>query len=566
MKYKINALSILVLFLFVCNASIWAGSEAEYKKLSKSWTLNPDGSQEFHYSMELTLHTHTAMRSMYGETFITYNPDYQTLTVNASYTKQKDGTIVKTPDNAFVKVLPRSAANAPAYNHLTEMVVVHTGLELGATIYLDYTLTSKAGYLPALDILETIPQRSPVKEYDLSISVPQGSELSYGLVNPAAEAKVSTADGMQTVAWTLKNVKALSHAPMMHLYDGDVQYLTASSYGSEAEAVKGLYEQMEMRESMPLLSLAETVTEGKTSDTGKLQAILTFVNRDFGHSPLSLEETGYRMRHVEEVINSAYGTEAELTDLLQGLLNALKIPAEVCAVFPANDAPEDSYGLKGARLFVRAVADGRTYLLNAASDKMDAAGWLADRCRVVSLKTDKPVELPAADAAIRCTVAMQIDSTTVTSVMKSDIAEALCSYTKAAEEETTATDRLILTNGYAVVNLPEPAAGAATKRYAAWNTTRDRNLVLPYAPDESYTYTLDIPEGMTLCMPTDGYTLTNAAGSMSFSLKQTGNKLEVKRSLKVNSRLIKKADYPAFHALMAAWANPKQKSVIVYID
>ena len=335
---------------------------------------------------------------------------------------------------------------------------------------------------------------------------------------------------------------------------------------TEAEAVKGLYEQMEMRESMPLLSLAETVTEGKTSDTGKLQAILTFVNRDFGHSPLSLEETGYRMRHVEEVINSAYGTEAELTDLLQGLLNALKIPAEVCAVFPANDAPEDSYGLKGARLFVRAVADGRTYLLNAASDKMDAAGWLADRCRVVSLKTDKPVELPAADAAIRCTVAMQIDSTTVTSVMKSDIAEALRSYTKAADEETTATDRLILTNGYAVVNLPEPAAGAATKRYAAWNTTRDRNLVLPYAPDESYTYTLDIPEGMTLCMPTDGYTLTNAAGSMSFSLKQTGNKLEVKRSLKVNSRLIKKADYPAFHALMAAWANPKQKSVIVYID
>ena len=44
------------------------------------------------------------------------------------------------------------------------MVVVHTGLELGATIYLDYTLTSKPGYLPELDIYNELLQTSPVKE------------------------------------------------------------------------------------------------------------------------------------------------------------------------------------------------------------------------------------------------------------------------------------------------------------------------------------------------------------------------------------------------------------------
>ena len=100
------------------------------------------------------------MNGTYGESFIVYNPQYQELKINSSYTKQKDGTIIKTPDNAFVEVLPRNAADAPAYNHLKEMVVVHTGLELGATIYLDYTVTSKPGYLPEVDIFEELLQSS----------------------------------------------------------------------------------------------------------------------------------------------------------------------------------------------------------------------------------------------------------------------------------------------------------------------------------------------------------------------------------------------------------------------
>ena len=89
------------------------------------------------------------MNSLYGETFIVYDPAYQQLKINESYTRQVDGTIVTTPANAFVEVLPSAAANAPAYNGLKEMVVVHTGLELGATIYLDYTVTTDAGALPA---------------------------------------------------------------------------------------------------------------------------------------------------------------------------------------------------------------------------------------------------------------------------------------------------------------------------------------------------------------------------------------------------------------------------------
>lgn len=139
---------VLLLCLLLVTVTAFGAPEAEYKKLEKTWTLHSDGSQEFRCNMELTLFTHTAMNGTYGESFIVYNPQYQELKINSSYTRQKDGTVIKTPDNAFVEVLPRNAADAPAYNHLKEMVVVHTGLELGATIYLDYTVTSKPGYLP----------------------------------------------------------------------------------------------------------------------------------------------------------------------------------------------------------------------------------------------------------------------------------------------------------------------------------------------------------------------------------------------------------------------------------
>ena len=63
------------------------------------------------FRSELTLFTHAAMNGLYGESFIVYNPAYQELKIHESYTRQKDGKIVKTPENAFVEVLPAAAAS-----------------------------------------------------------------------------------------------------------------------------------------------------------------------------------------------------------------------------------------------------------------------------------------------------------------------------------------------------------------------------------------------------------------------------------------------------------------------
>ena len=107
--------TLLLLCLFALTLPVTA-REAEFKKIKESWTLQADGTQVYRQSKVLTLYTHTAMNRTYGESFITYDPRYQTLQIHESYTRQKDGNIVKTPTNALVEVLPSAAANAPGWN------------------------------------------------------------------------------------------------------------------------------------------------------------------------------------------------------------------------------------------------------------------------------------------------------------------------------------------------------------------------------------------------------------------------------------------------------------------
>lgn len=578
-----NLINKIICLLIVLGTaiSVSAAPEAEFKKLIKSWTLNTDGSQEFHYNMELTIYSYLAMRSLYGESFIQYNPEYQTLKINSSYTKQKDGTIVKTPDNAFVEVLPRSAADAPAYNHLKEMVVVHTGLELGATIYLDYTITTKAGYLPGLDIFEPIQQASPIKEYSLSVTVPVDKDLSYSLANPQVMAKVNVEEGMRTISWKLKNVKPASLAPMQRIESGDMQYLACSTFETNKEAMNYLFGQFDRPESMPLISLAETLTEGKNTDTEKLQAIHRFIVNDFAHSRLSLSETGYHIRPAEDVIRSAYGTDAELINLLYGLLSAAKIETKVCAAYPVKD-PQECSILKAVRLFIQAKADGQTYLLTSGSSKMSEIGWTADYCDIRDLKTGEEVDLTPCSPNLSYDVTMKLSDKEVVSSIKANIPSAFVAYSDSKATAFSAGDKnasvsqkenVITVNyqttgkvesvpGYYLLRLPDSPAGVAHQPYASFNSTRDCNLFLPYAPNETYTYTIEVPANMELSTPTAEKNISNAAGNYILSIKQTGNKVEVSRSLKINSNLIKRADYPAFHALMAAWATMNDTPIL----
>lgn len=574
----------LLLCLLALTASVFAASEAEYKKLSKAYTLNADGSQEFRYSMELTLFTHTAMNGTYGESFIVYNPEYQVLKINSSYTKQKDGNIIKTPDNAFVEVLPRAAADAPAYNNLKEMVVVHTGLELGATIYLDYTLTSKPGYLPELDIYDELLQSSPVKEYTISLSAPESKPLFYTLQNNSTKPAVSTANGMKTVTWNLRNLPASSRDPFVSAANGDVPFLTASTYASNGDALKALYAQFTPATDVQLTAIAENITDGKKNDTEKVQAILKHVNENLGYSRLSLPDAGYKIRSSSDVIYSAYGTEAEKANLLNGLLNAAGIKAEAAAIYRVKADPA-SCGLNAVSgLGVVANADGKQYVMSPASNKMAVWNGITPVISLTNAGTPVAVNTPSGDIDYKVTLSVSPEkadaqvSATIGNAYLPYYGSYLPTFAGGDKEATEAktqngttisykvSQNLEANNGYVMVSLPDAPVSLAHSYYCQMNSSRKDNLLLPCKANEHYTYTVQLPEGMKLSTPDAVKTIENAAGKVVISVKQNGNTAEVERSLQLNNQLYTPAQFTNLRSLLTEWGNTSNRTLLLSIN
>ena len=514
--YYITTLVVLLLIV----APVKAASEAEFGKLHKTYTLHTDGSQEMRVQKELTLFTHAAMNRLYGESFIVYNPEFQELKIHESYTRQKDGNIVKTPENAFVEVLPSAAADAPAYNGLKEMVVVHTGLELGATIYLDYSVITRPGYLPELDVCEQVEELSPIKEYVFSLSVPESKPLHYELLNGKAVPVVKTIGGIKTVTWTLKNVQPRPNMIQVSLPAGNVQAIVASTYISKADALKVVKQQFENNDK-EVSKLAKKLTANAQTPEQKTKLLTTYV-QGLGSCRLSLSQTGYRLRPAAEVVRSAYGTEAEKVALLVALQQASGIQAEIKAVFPKTE-DKDAAGLAAvSKLFVtdNAIAD------------------IQDFVSVVNMDA-QPVALETVSHAIS-----QYDTLRV-----------------------TAKTGKALEAGYRRFELPQVRSGWAgyEGRSTAMNTTRPVNLLLRYLPDETYTCIVKVADGMKpVVLPTDKK-IENSVGSIGVTVNKTTDEIEIVRTLKLKKQLITPSEYPAYYHLMSEWMDTNKGTLLIQV-
>lgn len=518
-----------------------AESEAEFRKLSKTYTLRADGSQELRVQKELTLFTHAAMNGLYGETFIVYDPEFQELTIHESYTRQKDGTVIKTPSNALVEVLPSSAANAPAYNHLKEMVVVHTGLELGATIYLDYSIVSKAGYLPELDVCCPVKELSPVKEFIFRLNVPAGKSVRYELLNASAKPVTAQGNGMKSFIWTLKDV-----APRPYVYpsgrgnlglvqavaSGMMPVFVASTWPGYTEAVKYLQKQFAVGNTSVVEGKVAELTQGLEGNPQAMRnAIANYMAGlyQLGHCNVSLQDAGYRLRPASEVITSAYGTQAELVNLDVTLQRAAGLEAEVavCALRPSVD------GNRGLATVMSLVCQSK--------------------------KMPEKVALTGTEEA--CLQPFM----TITDLQGKKLM--LESYLGAKEARTTDTlevksDKLQeLADGWGIVPLSDPTPVRSLYAYAG-NTSISEKILLPRTVDCALETIVRLPEGMKWSGHADKE-ISNACGKVVFSYKAVKGGVKVTRSIRIDRQLQTPANYKELYALLSEWRDTNNHTLVV---
>lgn len=518
-----------------------AESEAEFRKLSKTYTLRADGSQELRVQKELTLFTHAAMNGLYGETFIVYDPEFQELTIHESYTRQKDGTVIKTPSNALVEVLPSSAANAPAYNHLKEMVVVHTGLELGATIYLDYSIVSKAGYLPELDVCCPVKELSPVKEFIFRLNVPAGKSVRYELLNASAKPVIAQGNGMKSFIWTLKDVAPRPYAYpsgrgnlglVQAVASGMMPVFVASTWPGYTEAVKYLQKQFAVGNTSVVEGKVAELTQGLEGNPQAMRnAIANYMAGlyQLGHCNVSLQDAGYRLRPASEVITSAYGTQAELVNLDVTLQRAAGLEAEVavCALRPSVD------GNRGLATVMSLVCQSK--------------------------KMPEKVALTGTEEA--CLQPFM----TITDLQGKKLM--LESYLGAKEVRTTDTlevksDKLQeLADGWGIVPLSDPTPVRSLYAYAG-NTSISEKILLPRTVDCALETIVRLPEGMKWPGHADKE-ISNACGKVVFSYKAVKGGVKVTRSIRIDRQLQTPANYKELYALLSEWRDTNNHTLVV---
>lgn len=531
-------IGVLALLLSVV-LTAQAAPEARFGKLSKTYTLHADGSQELRVQKELTLYTHAAMNSLYGETFIVYDPHYQQLEIHDAYTRQKDGTIVRTPDNAFVEVLPSAAANAPAYNRLKEMVVVHTGLELGATICLDYSIKSQAGYLPELDICCPIKELSPIDEFTCRIEVPEGKTLHYELLNASARPAEVNKDGMKSITWKLKNVEPRPYSyPSLRSSLGLVQQaasgmmpvLVASTWTNYADALKALTRQFAAGDRTVVENKLTELKQVAQKDSTDLRTAITAYMDGLYRSnqcKVSLGEAGYRLRPASEVIRSAYGTQAELVNLDVTLQKAAGLKAEV-AVCALRPSVADNCGL-GSIVSVVAKSD-------ATPKGVALQGTEEARLQSYMTVTDlqaQPLELP-----FRSIQGTQQDVL-----------------------EVKADNSQSLPNGWQIVSLKPISVALPLYAYAA-NTTIRENILLPQTVTMTSKTQVKLPAGASW-IPKADKELTNKCGKVSFTYCSDADGVTVTRSISITQQLLTSQTYRDFYALMAEWRDTNNHTLLL---
>ncbi len=520
---------ILVCLLMLVAFPALAASEASFKKLYKTYTLNVDGSSEERVYKELKIFTHAAMNGKYGESFIVYNPEFQQLKIHKSYTVQKDGSKIETPDNAFVEVLPSSAANAPAYNHLKEMVVVHTGLELGATIVLDYSIITKPEMTGELDVFAMVKELSPIEDFRFTVKVPENKPLHYELINSSVKPVVKTNNGVKTVSYTLKNVRPRPYSyptygssvvKIQEVASGMMPAFTVSTYESFSKALEVLKRQMVVGDAKvienKIAEIKKEVGEDKDKVRDAIGQITSYLYSLLGYCNVSLSESGYTMRPASEVLSSMYATSAELANLEKVLRKAAGLDSEirVCAI-KASDI--NNIGLSGV---VSVVPQSENRALNSPF----IGEWYEDLQDFISV-TD-------------------IDGNSASLIEFSPKHPTRNIKTIVPDDSNSKT----VAGGYTIVTLPDTYIAGTLFPYSA-NSSISENILLPHKLHRLMEYRITIPEGKSW-VEKKNVKVSNEIGEVSFGYTQKGNEVNVVVEINIGKQFITVSEYSKFYSLM----------------
>jgi hypothetical protein len=580
-------------------------SDAVFEKITIEYTLNEDGTQEYRYYKKLKLLSHFSFNRLYGETFIIYNPQYQSLKVNLAQTTHSNGNITPSPGNAFNEVLPSFAARAPSYNHLREMVVTHTGTEPDAVIELDYVLHTNAGYFPGLMADEILTESSPVLFKEIIIKIPANQELNYKVFNYRTGPEVTTSNNQKVFRFSFSGIKAdtrESHQPGNNLHLPRLIFSTITW----KEAIETVVSQSEteLKPSHEIQEMLEQVRKENRNDLDFLLALNKIVMEDMNHYTVPWNYSGFRSRNPSEVWKSNGGTGIEKSFLNVGLLKAGGIHAVPALAIPTQLYDENI----GCLMLIREILVQvnpreleQVYLSAVKNSTQNAIFNLGNHTLITldlqmmkeevidvfenkvitngsfilddSLKLSGPVEVLLTEST-NPFYQVKSDTNSLKSViggisgkkdLKIDLIHA-AQYRTLANIHFAINEPLKKYGDYFLVELPVNTAGTETWNIRFLHDERLTPFELPNTIDEEYSYTIQLSEGVRLINPVELIEKSAPFGELVIYISQKNDEITIKKMFVLNQTTISIEDYPAFKEMMDLWNEKNYRKLFLVME
>lgn len=581
--------------------------DAVYNKLVKVYTLNSDGSMDYRYSKEMKLQTYRSFHNLYGETFITYNPSFQTLKVEKVQTTMANGTKVNAPSNALNEVLPSFAANAPAYNGLREMVVTHPGTERNAILSIDYSIHSKKGFYPALMGMEVLSETEPVKDLTLKIRVPLQTKLNFkviGNTSGSMEPAVTNEQGYQVYTWNLKDVPAISTEENQKGYN-ELYPRVIFSTAKDRQTVYKAFTGQPAFKAASGNEMENYVSGIMVNNKEPYDVILKLqekVVNDLRLFPVPMRLTGFNCRTAMETFSSNGGTPAEKAILLVALLKEAGIPAYLGGVIK-NSYFDPAIGNLLDIEDILVIASGKDietlYLSVSNLNQQSLKYGLPGRTVVIFNPEGKSEVLKTDEFKNKISL---ITKLTINSKKQTE-GEVSATFTNNADPWfTQLRDKVkmknFFTGGISSADLKElkivttgPVEGyvkysalkenpfrhdssfyfytlpAITSGIDNWGihllpASRTTPFEIPSVMEENYDLTL-VTGPLTLFNSGKKTEIKNNCGSFFYEARQDGDKLVIRKNIYLTKRIIDPEDYAAFKLLMDNWNSNNTREIVL---
>ncbi len=577
-------------------------SDALYHSIKKEYTLHEDGSIDYRYSHDLEIRTHMAFNRMYGETFVVFNPEFQDLEVHKSVTTMRDGKEVPSPENAYNEVLPRWAAGAPDFNHLREMVITHTGLETGSTIHLDYTLHSKAGYLPFLSAKEILPQSSPVKEMEVIVKVPENQEIDYLLLNLPGQPNQTADEGYKVYKWEFNDLEAIAHEPALPHTNAHLPQLLFSSVNLN-KAIATLSKPLAEELPAEIVDKTRDRIEGMKYVDEKVFELQNLVANEMNNINIPIEHTAYAPRGLEEIWRSNNGTELEKTLLLQKVFEVNGISSTPIATISV-DGFKDNMGIpeNNGHYYLRINSEKPYFISASKMNKTNLMRYYAGDYQVVLTAEEEIVEaekiIGDKSATIGVTgklnlhkdgtiegntttkfqglayddLSLMRDEENTTQLLQSIYSGATIENINIRNSDANSIEldakvefkKAVKEQGdFMITAIPESKEGLQRWHLNILPDERQYDIYLPSKLFEKYEYELQIPEGMKWVGKAASIDTSFNGAELHFAIKQEGNLIFLEKEINLTETSIPKEHYQAFKSMINLWNEKNYNEIVI---